>query len=197
MNKQIEKEPYYDCLSIGHKLDNFLDGYDSQDIQLFAYFSAFLFHYAGNPIEEWKYRFTVGPNGYPHSMQLQDAIERHETVGMFISHDDSLSLSSRGTDEFNKFSNGLSLFKERERFIEAACSTSILLPYKEAKFALLEDVNISKAKSLGGQDWLDFEYDKLKQITESLGAPIDDLTISAVTWVRLIQLSNNKEEENV
>jgi len=197
MNKQIEKEPYYDCLSLGYKLDEYLDVYEGQDIHLFAYFSAFLFHYAGNPIEEWKYRFTVGEDGYPHSKQLQDALERHELVGKFESQNNFLTITKSGADEFNKFSNGLALFVERERFIEAACSTSILLPYKEAKTALLGDINITNARKLGGQDWLDFEYEKLKQITEALGAPVDDLTINAVTWVKLIQLTDDKEEENV
>ena len=190
MNKQIEKEPYYDCLSLGYKLDEYLDVYEGQDIHLFAYFSAFLFHYAGNPIEEWKYR-------YPHSKQLQDALERHELVGKFESQNSFLTITKSGADEFNKFSNGLALFVERERFIEAACSTSILLPYKEAKTALLGDINITNARKLGGQDWLDFEYEKLKQITKALGAPVDDLTINAVTWVKLIQLTDDKERENV
>ena len=91
------------------------------------------------------------------------------------------------------FSKELSLFKERETFIEAACSTSFLLPYKETKNSLLEDVNINKAKNLNNQDWIDFEYENLKKITESLGAPVDDLTITAVTWVRLIQISQNNK----
>ncbi len=194
MIKQIEIEAFYDSLSIGHKLDNFLDGFTRQEVHLFAYFSAFLFHYRGNPVEEWKYKFTVDSSGYPHSMLLENAIERHEATGAFELRNTFLTITSRGTDEFNKFSKELSLFKEREKFIEAACSTSILLPYKETKQALLEDMNIVKAKSIGNENWLDFQYDNLKKITESLGAPVEDLTISAVTWVRLIQLSQNNIE---
>lgn len=189
MSKQIELEAFYDSLSIAHKLDKYLDGFERQEIHLFSYFSAFLFHYGGNPVEEWKYKFIIDQSGYPHSMQLENAIERHEAVGVFELRNSFLTITGRGTDEFNKFSNDLSLFKDRETFIEAACSTSILLPYKETKQALLEDMNISKAKEINNESWLDFEYDNLKKITESLGAPVDDLTISAVTWVRLIQLT--------
>jgi len=193
MNKQIEIEAFYDSLSIGHKLDNFLDGFESREIHLFSYFSAFLYHYSGHPIEEWKYKFTVDQNGYPHSMLLENAIERHLSVGAFELRNNFLTITGRGTNEFNKFSKELSLFKERETFIEAACSTSFLLPYKETKNSLLEDVNINKAKNLNNQDWIDFEYENLKKITESLGAPVDDLTITAVTWVRLIQISQNNK----
>ncbi len=192
MNKQIEIEAFYDSLSIGHKLDNFLDGFERQEIHLFSYFSAFLFHYRGNPVEEWKYKFTVDKkSGFPHSMYLDHAIERHESMGSFELRNSYLTITGRGTNEFNKFSKELSLFKDREKYLEAACSTSFLLPYKETKNLLLEDVNIAKAKSLDNLDWLDFEYENLQKITSSLGAPVDDLTLTAVTWVRLIQLSQN------
>lgn len=192
MSKQIEIEAFYDSLSIAHKLDQFLDGFTNEEIHLFSYFSAFLFHYAGNPIEEWKYKFTIDSNGYPFSTELQNAIERHESIGLFELRN-FLTITSRGTDEFNKFSKELSLFKEREKFIEAACSTSILIPYQEAKEALLEDVNITKAKNLGNESWLDFQYEKLHEITSSLGAAAGDMTISAVTWLRLVQLSQKAE----
>ncbi len=193
MNKQIEIEAFYDSLSIGHKLDNFLDGFERQEIHLFSYFSAFLYHYNGHPIEEWKYKFTVDQNGYPHSMLLDNAIERHLSIGAFEIRNNFLTITGRGTNEFNKFSKELSLFKDRETFIEAACSTSFLLPYKETKNSLLEDMNINKAKNLKNQDWIDFEYENLKNITKSLGAAVDDLTITAVTWVRLIQLTKNNQ----
>ena len=193
MNKQIEIEAFYDSLSIGHKLDNFLDGFEKQEIHLFSYFSAFLYHYNGHPIEEWKYKFTVDQNGYPHSMLLDNAIERHLSIGAFEIRNNFLTITGRGTNEFNKFSKELSLFKDRETFIEAACSTSFLLPYKETKNSLLEDMNINKAKNLKNQDWIDFEYENLKNITKSLGAAVDDLTITAVTWVRLIQLTKNNQ----
>ncbi|NMH24089.1 hypothetical protein [Flavobacterium solisilvae] len=192
MSKQIEIEAFYDSLSIAHKLDQFLDGFTNEEIHLFSYFSAFLFHYSGNPIEEWKYKFTIDSNGYPFSTELQNAIERHESIGLFELRN-FLTITSRGTDEFNKFSKELSLFKEREKFIEAACSTSILIPYQEAKEALLEDVNITKARNLGNESWLDFQYEKLHEITSSLGAAAEDMTISAVTWLRLVQLSQKTE----
>ncbi len=41
MNKQIEIEAFYDSLSIGHKLDNFLDGFERQEIHLFFIFLRF------------------------------------------------------------------------------------------------------------------------------------------------------------
>lgn len=186
MSKQIELEAFYDSLSIAHKLDNFLDEFERREIHLFAYFSAFLFHYGGHPVDEWKYKFIIDKTGYPHSKQIDDAIDRHINSGAFEMRNSYLSITARGTDEFNKFSKELSLFKTREIFIDAACTTAILVPYKETKAALLLDTNLTSAKRLNNEDWINFEYENLKQITQSLGASIDDLTVSAVSWIKIL-----------
>ncbi len=83
MSKQILPEAYFDSLSIAHKLDNFLDGFEQKEIHLFAYFSAILSHYSGNPTNEWKYNFIISPDKYPHSKDLNDAIERNLQNGYF------------------------------------------------------------------------------------------------------------------
>lgn len=130
MSKQVELEAFFDSLSIAHKLDDFLDEFERQEVHLFAYFSAFLFHYGGNPVDDWKYKFTIDESGYPHSKQIDDAIERHINSGAFEIRNIFLSITARGTDEFNKFTKELLLFREREEIIDAACSTAILIPYK-------------------------------------------------------------------
>ncbi len=193
MEEQIEIEAFYDCLSIGYKLDDFLDGFERREIHLFSYFSAFLSHYRGNPVDDWKYKFVIDQDGYPHSKQLDDAIERQIIRGSFESKNIFLSITGRGAEEFNHFHNELELFKEREKFIEAACNTSILIPYQETKMALLEDTNLQKAKKSGNEDWIDFEYENLQKITQALGAPIDDIVVSAVSWIRhILYLINEK-----
>ena len=193
MSKQIGLEAFYDSLSIAHKLDDYLDEFERREVQLFAYFSAFLFHYGGNPVDEWKYKFVIDSEGYPHSKQIDDSIERHINTGAFESRGSFLVITTRGTDEFYKFSKGLLLFKDREEFIDAACNTSILVPYTETKTALLEDNNIQNAKNSDNKEWIDFQYDNLKSITESLGASIEDLTLSAVSWIRYI-LTKDQEK---
>jgi hypothetical protein len=189
MSKQVELEAFYDSLSIAHKLDNFLDEFERREVHLFAYFSAFLFHYGGHPVDDWKYKFIIDEEGYPHSKQIDDAIERHINSGAIEIRNIFLAITGRGTDEFNKFRKGLSLFKNREKYIEAACSTAILIPYRETKTALLQDTNLVSAKIMGNEDWINFEYENLKTITQSLGASIDDLTVSAVSWIKFLLTS--------
>ena len=99
----------------------------------------------------------------------------------------------RGTDEFNKFVDFPS-FQVREKYLDAACSTSILVPYKETKRALLEDPSIKNATQLDNDDWLAFSNDKLKQITQELGAPVDELIIPAVSWIRFLLTTNQTSD---
>lgn len=192
MTEQILPEAYFDSLSISHKLDNFLDGFEYNEIHLFSYFSAILFHYAGNPTGEWKYQFIIGSDGYPHSKDLNDAMERHKINGSFEDKEPFIIITGRGTDEYNKFSR-FSTYGKREKYIEAACSTSILMPYRETKNALLDDPNIRKSQELKNQDWISFNNEKLKEITESIGAPVDELIIPAVSWIEYL-LNVNKLE---
>ena len=182
MDKQILPEAYFDSLSIAHKLDNFLDGFEQREIHLFAYFSAILFHYAGNPVNEWKYKFIIGQDKYPHSRELNNAIERNIENGYFEDTSNFMIITGRGTDEFYKFKRQPRNNK-REKFIDAACSTSVLIPYKETIQALLNDPNLIKASKLGNQDWIKYSNVKLKEITNELGAPADELLLPAVSWI--------------
>ena len=182
MNEQILPEAYFDSLSIAHKLDNFLDGFEQREIHLFAYFSAILFHYSGNPVDEWKYKFVITSDKYPHSKYLNDAIERNVKNGFFEDTGNYFIITGRGTDEFNKFKK-FTRNEEREKFIDYACSTSILIPYKEIKKALLNDPNLIKASFINNQDWIAFSNDKLKEITNALGVSSDELLLPAISWI--------------
>ena len=190
MNKQILPEAYFDSLSIAHKLDDFLDGFEQQEIHLFAYFSAILFHYVGNPVNDWKYKFIITPEKYPHSKDLNDAIERNIQNGYFEDTGNFLIITGRGTDEFNKFKIFPSN-QRREEFIDAACSTSILIPYKETKQALLNDPNLLSAAIIDNQDWISFSNNKLREITKALGVPLDELLLPAVSWIEHLLESND------
>ncbi len=182
MINQILPEAYFDCLSIAHKLDNFLDGFEEKEIHLFAYFSAILFHYNGAPTANWGYKFTIDSDGYPHAKVLSDAIKNNEKNGYFEDTGSFLIITGRGTDEFNKFKK-LPTNQKREKYLDAACSTSILIPYKETKEALLNDPGLKKEQETNNQDWVTYSNEKLKEITTEIGVPSDELLLPAVSWV--------------
>ena len=137
-------------------------------------------------------RFIISKDKYPFSKDLNDAIERNIRNGYFEFNDEFLIITGRGTDEFNKFNNFES-YKKREKYIDAACSTSVLIPYKETIKALLNDPNIIQASQIDNQDWIAYSNNKLREITKALGAPAGELLLPAISWIEHI-LNNGLKE---
>lgn len=184
---QVQPETFYDSLSLAHKLDDILDGFKLEELHLFSYFSSILFLYKGNNITDWKYKFIIDENGYPFSDNLNSAIKRHIQNGLFDKRGDFYLITSRGTDEFNKFKK-LATLSTREEYLNAACTTNILVPYSQTIRALLNDPEIDKNKRIKGERWLSTSdtYRKFQEISKAVGVPSNDLIIPAVTWVNYI-----------
>lgn len=184
---QVQPETFYDSLSLAHKLDDILDGFRLEEVHLFSYFSSILYLYKGNAISDWKYKFIIDTDGYPFSSDLNAAMQRHIKNGLFDQRGDFYLITSRGTDEFNKF-NKLPTLSAREEYLNAACTTNILVPYSQTIRALLNDPEIYKNKQINGDMWLNQSdaYKKFREISEAVGVPSDDLIIPAVTWVNYI-----------
>ena len=184
---QVQPQTFYDSLSLAHKLDDILDGFKLEELHLFSYFSSILYLYKGNNIIDWKYQFIVDENGYPFSDNLYSAIKRHIQNGLFDKRGDFYLITSRGTDEFNKFKK-LATLSTREEYLNAACTTNILVPYSQTIRALLNDPEIDKNKRIEGERWLSTSdtYLKFQEISKAVGVPSEDLIIPAVTWVNYI-----------
>lgn len=193
MNNQVKPEAFFDSISISKKLDDSLDSFKLTEIHLFSYFAELLFIYKENSLDEWNYKFVIDKTGYPFSQELQIAIDRHIKNGLLESKGDFFVITSRGNNEFSKFKN-LPSFAIREEVINAACTTSILIPYSETQRALLNDPEFLKAKAIGNNPWIEHThvYKKFKEISNAVGAPVDDVIIPAVTWINFM-LEQNKE----
>lgn len=193
-NEPIIPEAFFDSLSLAKKLDDFLDGFKVEEIQLFAYFSLILYVYNGSDSASWGYNFIVDEKGYPFSDALNSAIERHIKNGVFENRQDYFIVTGRGVNEFNRFKN-LTDFANREKMVNASCTTSILVPFAETRKALLNDPSLLKAKNLGGKRAIDNAvYSKFREISDAIGAPIDDVIIPAISWINYINAKNIEEE---
>ena len=192
MTRQVTPEAFFDSLSLAHKLDNYLDCFKIEEIHLFSYFSSLLFLYAGNPISSWQHRYTIS-NGYPFSTDINEAINRHITNGLFEKQNEFYNITARGTNEFSKFKN-LESFSKREEFLNAVCTTSILVPYSDAIRALLNEPEIVKGTELQNNTWLEQMniYPKFKQISEAGGVHAEDLVLPAITWINYLNEQQKK-----
>lgn len=143
-------------------------------------------------MSDWQYRFTISESGYPFSESIYEAITRHIQNGLFDEKGTFYTITSRGTDEFNKF-KGFPSFSRREEYLSAACATSILVPYSQTLRALLSDPEIAKAKKLKNNSWLEQSniYQKFEEISKAVGVSAQDLIIPAVTWINFINEQDN------
>ena len=190
--EQIKPEAFFDSLSLAHKLDGSLDGFRLEEIHLFSYFSSILYIYNGNILADWGYRFVIDQHGRPFSKEIYEATQRHIQNGLLNYDENYCSITGRGTDEFNRFKD-LPTFSPREQYLNAACTTSILVPYSKTQRALLSDSELTKSRDLQSERWLEQDsiYQKFKEISEAVGVPTDDLIIPAVTWVNYISETEN------
>lgn len=191
MERQVSPEAFFDSLSLAHKLDNYLDGFRLEEIHLFSYFSSFLYAYSGQSITTWSHRYTSSA-GYPFSMDINEANQRHIQNGFFEERGESYVITGRGTDEFNKFKQ-LPTFIKREAILNAACTTSIIIPYSETLRALLNEPDLKKAQQLGNSSWLDQMnfYPQFETISKAVGVNSSDLLLPAVTWINYLQENTN------
>ncbi len=189
MNRIINPETQFDTLSIGVKLYDYFDGFKREELQLFAYFSSIFFFYTRNPTidDEWGYDFIVDENGFPYSKDLNMAYEQHLLNRNFEEKERFSIVTPEGVKSFNAVKDH-SLFKNREKAIDAACTASILVSYEKTERALLNDDEIKKSKSISNQSILDRRnvYKKVLEISKTIGAPIDDLIIPAVSWLNYL-----------
>ncbi len=192
MSKIVKPEAFFDSLSLAHKLDNFLDGFKLEEIHLFSYFSSILFLYKKNPVSDWQYKFTISETGYPFSEAIFEATTRHIQNGLFEEKETFYTITSRGNDEFNVFKE-LKDFVKREECLNAACKTSILVPYSQTLRALLNDPFLAKERQLENKSWIDQTnvYPKFEELSNAIGVPVKDLIVPAVTWINLLSEQEN------
>jgi hypothetical protein len=187
MNKQVLPETFYDSLSISNKLGDTLVDFKKEEIHLFSYFSSILFLYKGNPVADWKYSFILDTKGYPFSDELNEAIRRHALNGLLREGDNFLRITSKGINEYFKFRE-MPNISEREKYINASCSTNIILPYSKTIRALLNDPEITKMKAIASRHNIDIDnvYKQFEELSNAIGVHVDDLIIPAVTWINYI-----------
>lgn len=194
-SKKILPEAFYDGLSISYKLGETLVDFKQEEIHLFSYFSSILFLYKGNPITNWKYNFIIDQNGCPFSAELDEVIKRHKLNGILRQENIYLEMTPKGIKEYYEF-RGMKNITEREEYIEASCSTNIVIPYSKTIRALLNDPEIIKRKKSGSRKIdIDMAYQQFAELSKAVGVPADDLILPAVTWINYIERMNNLETE--
>lgn len=168
MNKNI----YFDILSLAQKLDRYHDGFFKKDLHLFAYFSSILFNLKK---QNWTYDFQV-IDGYPYSKELNKFIDIFLNNGYFKDNRKYMNITVRGVNVFyDHKKNNL----EREHVIDASCTASIIIPLNLTISSLLKDPSLLNKNIVYD--------DKLKELIKPFNFPENDLILPAVTWINYLK----------
>jgi hypothetical protein len=70
-----------------------------------------------------------------------------------------------------------------------------MISFKETEEALLKDPEYNRQNIENNQDWIDQEFaiNRIKEISNALGVPIENLIASSVSWIKYLSLIIKEE----
>jgi hypothetical protein len=181
----------FDVLAIHGHLRRSVGAISRSELHLFAYLGCLLSLYDRRPASEWRYSFAATKFGAPFSTEL-DASYRDAVLEGVIAVDSDPEVSKltpRGGEELGELSTLLTL-KARDRYLEAACATSLMLPVSMTRDAVGSDSRIKSSaalqttRALLTNDWYADIHSQFDALRSAVGDASIDLLAPAVVWVR-------------
>ena len=177
----------FDSLAILNQLRETLGPVSFGELCLYAYMACWLFAYRLNSPAQWGYVFSANETGAPYSLDLEVATTHLLKVGHVVESSDYMSITDNGQLELGAISE-FAVTAGRTEYLEAACSTSLVLPSGVLRGAMASDTDISAARSMNSSREM-FTEEALIQLSsdfnimkKSLGTLRDDLLATAAVW---------------
>jgi hypothetical protein len=196
-------EAIFDTLYIGSKIETILDDFSQPEVQFFAYLSCLLFLYDGNPLSFWEYSFVKTQLGSPYNVDIQEAWNFLKSKALVEQTTEGYSkLTKKGREEIAIYLT-LHEFKQRVKYLDAACKSLSLIPIGYIKKAIHNEPVLKTARASISKKFL---LDKSSPATQALHKQFEslkealkdedykDLLIPAVVWIEAL---NKQEQEQI
>ena len=177
----------FDSLTILSQLRDTFGTVSFGEICLYAYMACWLFVYRSNSPTGWGYVFSATQTGAPYSLDLQAATAHLLRAGHVAESVEHMSITDRGRQELQNLS-AFAAIADRTEYLEAACSTTLVLPSGVLRGAIAADADITAARTMNSSREM-FTEEALTQMRgdfftmkESLGTLRDDLLAAAAVW---------------
>ena len=177
----------FDSLTILNHLRVTLGPVSLGELCLYAYMACWLFVYRRNSPAHWGYTFSANETGAPYSPELDLATTHLLRAGHVAESSAHLSITNGGTNELRALSE-LYVTTGRREYLDASCSTSLVLPSGVLRGAMVADPDISAARTMNTSREM-FTHEALiplkndfATIRRSLEALQDDLMPAAAVW---------------
>lgn len=178
----------FDVLSVVTRMQPLVGGVLSSELHSFTYLACLLSLYAGRPAADWQYSYASTANGIPFSQDIEESSAFLRACGLLGTDGPFISVSDRGRRSYRLFAS-LSQNREREPFLEAACSSVLVLPVGAIHDALLNEpglrqaVALSSSRTLLESPGLRLLYEHFNVIRKVLGPQSRDLLVPASVWL--------------
>jgi len=192
---------YFDTLLLGDKLSTFASGFSRSELQLMCYAACLLSLYDGHPSSDWDYTFISAPSGRPLANDVDEAITTAIGLGMIEAGKDLFTITARGKDEL-KVLAALNLNHLRQKYLNGAADTLLVLTPGNIREAFDFDINIAYLKKQNKTDWLLDESDtnrlfaNFTELKKALTYKPKDLSVPLVSWLKYL-IQTGRVDQNV
>jgi hypothetical protein len=181
----------FDVIALHGHLRRSIGAISRSELHLFGYLACLLSLYDRFPASDWRYAFVATEFGTPFSTELDNAYETALRDGLLILDSDRelTKLTAAGEQELADLSTLLTM-RSRDRFLEAACATALMVPIALARTAINSDPRIRASESLRSsralltEDWYADIHTQFDVLRAAVGEASIDLLAPAVVWIR-------------
>lgn len=160
------------------------------EVHLYAYLGCILGLFKGQAVGDWGYPFAVTSEGFPFSVQLENA--RSVVVARGLVDEDGEGMMAARRDELvAEIASLLTLgsWGDRRLWLRAATQCALALPVGSIRHAISQTPGIAASVRLGQRRYLlqpddiDLLYEEYKIVSSVLGSDVKDLLSPAVIWL--------------
>lgn len=191
---------YFDMLSLGVRMSDLVEGFSRPEIHLFAYAGCLLSLYDRQPTADWGYEFVSTENGLPFSREVDECIGSGLTLGHLHLHQTLLAVTADGRAELSGLRQ-LTQLRGRERYLEGAADSLLVLNPGNVREAFNYDPAISFLKNGSRTDWVltppvvERFYENFRQLRAALDYDAKDLSVPLVGWLKYLLRTGRPESD--
>jgi hypothetical protein len=197
--REIVPEAYFDAVTIVGDAPASTLPMTVIEAHLYAYLGCVLGLFQGQAVGDWGYPFAVTSEGFPFSVQFDDALSTLVGRGILVQDGEGM-LSSRGAAAQTEIGQLLTFgrWSTRREWLRAATGCALAMPVGAIRHAISQTPGMAGSVKLGQRGQLlqqhdtELLYGEYKIVSSVLGEDARDLLSPAVIWLsaRVLRLGD-------
>lgn len=186
----IVPEAYFDALAVMCDAPASAMPMTVIETHLYAYLGCILGLFKGQAIGDWGYPFAVTSEGFPFSVQFENA--RSMVITRGLADEDGQGMLTARHDEMSTEIDSLLTFgswSDRRLWLRAATQCALALPVGSIRHAISQSPGVATSARLGQRrqllqaDDIELLYGEYQIVSSVLGTDVHDLLSPAVIWL--------------